>query len=201
MTTEIQQNRYDALLRRVGGLIGPGSKVSEVLAELFPMIDVENVPGELLILAGTRICMGGGSQSAVALEAPRWQLFNPADSGMLITLTRITISANTTTNHRWGRSNVSLAAPIATEVFTDTRNPVANLPVGQVHQETNTALASGTNQAQSLANRATIIDNQNGICVLSPGFGFEVGTAGLNLAAACGFNWRERVAEPSELNL
>ncbi len=48
MGQELQQNRYDQLIRRVGGIIGPGSKVVEALGELFPVIDVENVPGELL---------------------------------------------------------------------------------------------------------------------------------------------------------
>jgi len=201
VTTEIQQNRYDQLLRRVGGLIGPGAKVSEVLAELFPMIDVENVPAELLILAGTRTCMGGGAVSGAAGTAPKFQLFNPVGSGMIITITRIVFSVNGDVIHRWGRSNVSFAARISTETFTDTRNPVVNLPVGQIHQVAAAALASATMQARVLALTANEIWDQNAVAILSPGFGFEIGSGSNNVTASCAFNWRERVAEASELSL
>jgi len=65
--TELQQNRYDQLLRRVGDLKGPGSKVNDVLQELFPTIDVENVPGELLFLMGTHIGLGVLPSPAVSV--------------------------------------------------------------------------------------------------------------------------------------
>ena len=38
--SQLQQSRYDQLLRRVGDLKGPGSKVNDVLHELFPMFDL-----------------------------------------------------------------------------------------------------------------------------------------------------------------
>jgi len=201
VTTEIQQNRYDALLRRVAGIIGPGSKVSEVLTELFPTFDVENVPGELLLLAGTRTCMGGGTVGAVVAESPKFQLFNPPDSGMLITMTRMWFSSNAALVHRWGRSNGSFAARISTEVYTDTRNPVANLPVGQIHQLSSAVLATATNQARVLSHTSLEFWNENGLVILSPGFGFEVGAGSSNVSGFFGCNWRERVAEASELTL
>ena len=54
---EVQQNRWDQLIRRVSGSIGPGSRVSETLSELLPVMDVERVPGELLRLMGTDVAM------------------------------------------------------------------------------------------------------------------------------------------------
>ena len=201
MSDEIQQTRYDRLIRRVAGIIGPGSKVSQVITELFPMIDVENVPPELLILMGTKICMGGGTTAAVAGQSGKAQLFNPPDSGMIITLTDITCSASTLTTMRWGRSNVSFAARITTEVFTDFRNDPVSRPIGQVHQKTEAALASATNQARLLSFTPLLIQPKNSVCVLSPGFGFEVGSSVQNTSFHFGFNWRERAVEPSELKV
>jgi len=201
VSDEIQQNRYDQLLRRVAGIIGPGSKVSQVITELFPMIDVENVPSELLLLAGTRICMGGGTTAGVVGQSGRAQLFNPLGSGALITLTDIFVSGTSTTTVRWGRSNVSFAARITTEVFTDFRNDVGSRPIGQIHQDTSVALATATNQTRILVNVNLHIQPKNDICVLSPGFGFEIGLATQNTAFLFGFNWRERAAQPSELEI
>jgi len=199
--SEIQQNRYDQLIRRVTGAVGPGSKVNEAITELFPMIDVENVPAELLFLAGTRICMGGGTLAATGGVAPKAQLFNPADSGFLITLTDIyaaTLSGAVT--WRWGPSAASFAGAIATEQFTDRRSDPAARPVGQVHQLNVAALANATNQTRFLNNDSLHINPKNDVCVLAPGTGFEIGIGTTNAALFYGFNWRERPAEQSELN-
>lgn len=201
MSSDLNTNRYDRIIRRVGNMVGSGSRVSEVLSELFPTIDLENVPAELLILGGTRICMGGGFIAAASSVAPKFQLFNPPGSNVLITMTRIWFTVDAAVIHRWGRSNVSFANNIATAVFTDTRNPVTNLPVGQIHTANLAALASATNQVRMLGNTPANIENENGLCVLSPGFGFEIGSGSVNVNASCGFNWRERVAEQSELSI
>lgn len=199
--TEIQQSRYDQLLRRVCDLKGPGSKVNDALTELFPMIDVERVPGELLILSGTRICMGGGFLAGVAAQAITAQLFNPADSGKLITVTRVYASWLGTTTVRWGTTLTTLATPIGTERFRDTRLIVPTAPSGEIHQLSRVALATGINQSRNPNNENFILDDQNGVAVLAPGTGFEIGNGVLDLDMHYGFNWRERVAEPSELNL
>jgi len=198
---EIQQNRYDQLIRRVAGIIGPGSKVSEVLTELFPVIDVERVPGELLILAGTRIAMGGGIVSALAAVAPKAQLFNPAGSETIITLTQVVITVVPTNIIRWGRSNVSFAANNATAAYRDYRNAITNIPVGQVHALNVAALATATGQTKLLSNTPLILKDENGIAVLEPGSGFEIGAGVVQADLNWAFFWRERPAQPSELSL
>ena len=85
--TELQQNRYDRLLRRVGGLIGAKSMVNDALGELFPMLEVENVPGELLALLGTQLGWCSASLGPSVGNFNHHQLFNPADSGVVITVT------------------------------------------------------------------------------------------------------------------
>ena len=201
MTSEIQQNRYDQLIRRVGGIIGPGSKVAEVITELFPMIDVENVPSELLILGGTRVCMGGGTITGAVGESPKTQLFNPDGSSMLVIIERIVISTNASNIVRWGRSNAVFGTDIATAVFRDTRNPVFNRPIAQVRTLSAVALASATNQVRINQLTELSVESPNDVVILSPGEGFEIGVATTNTAIYFGFTWRERVAESSELNL
>jgi len=202
VTNQIQQNRYDGMLRRVGGIIGPGSKVSEVLSELFPVIDVEQVPGELLILAGTRTAHGGSTQGGVAAEAGKYQLFNPVDSGHIITITRIRFSCLVTTLHRWGRSSAVFAGtPVGTEELLDTRNDVTTTPVGQIRRLSVATLSNGSAIHRVLANTISDMHSENGVCVLSPGFGFEAGVNALNTSTECSIQWRERVAEASELEL
>jgi len=202
LTTELQQNRYDQLLRRVGGIIGPSSKVSEVLSELFPMFDVENMPAELLILAATRTAHGGGTFSGNATMAAIFQISNPVGSNHIVTVTRVIHSSTATTTHRWGRSPAIFeGSPIGAREFTDTRNPVANQPVAEIRAEARVALASDANQARVLASTPLVLENANDVVVLSPGFGWEIGEGTFNTTAFLSIYWRERVAEASELSL
>ena len=201
MSDEIQQNRYDQILRRVAGIIGPGSKVSQVITELFPMINVEDLPAELLLLGGTQICFGGGFIAADVAEGPTGQLFNPAGSNALITVTSVFLATNQTTIIGWGVVPVERGARISTETFRDTRNAVPNRPVGQIRQDSAVAFADGTNQIRQLTNDSFTLHDPNGICVLAPGTGFEIGARSVNTQFNFSIFWRERPALPSELNL
>jgi len=200
MTTEIQQNRYDQTLRRVAGMIGPGSKVSEVLSELFPMFDVEPTAGELLLLGGYRTCFGGGTITGAAGEAPRAQLFNPADSSILITITKVQVSASTAVVMRYGRRDVQIAATIQTQIFRDFRQPVTPQPVGEVSQLSSLTQANATGQFLTAANVLNELTDANDVAVLAPNTGFEIGTNVNTSKLHYTFFWRERTAEPSELN-
>jgi len=197
--TEIQQGRYDALLRRAADLKGPGSKVNDVLEELFPTIDVENVPGELLWLMGTRMCMGGGTEAAIANEAGRVQLHNPAGSGYIITITSVHFATQSASTIRWGLRNVSYAEPLQTEIFRDHRGGLSS-PVGQIHSQTSVALANAQGQTRINAAVDFELKDPNGVAVLSPNTGWEIGNGAVNTAVFFAIYWRERIAEPSELN-
>lgn len=200
MTTTIQQNRYDQLLRRVGGIIGPGSKVAEVVTDLFPMIDVENVPGELLVLGGTRMAWGGVTQAAFAGLNNQVALFNPPDSGHLITVTRLDITSSNTQKIAMGIVDVELTA-VPSEQFRDSRMGLALLPVGRLGITTAAAGAPLNWLSQLIANVDNIIRDDNGLAVLSPGFGLQLTTLTQNSTFNTGWMWRERAAERSELLL
>ncbi len=198
--TEIQQGRYDALLRRVADLKGPGSKVNDVLEELFPIFDVEHLPDELYRLANIDLCMGGGFVGAVAGESPRGQIFNPAGSGKVMTVTQAGCSHTSAGIIRWGRQDTIQTGNLSTQIFRDVRHPLGNLPTGQIRFESSAALANANGQTHSLNSTPFALKDENGLAILTENTGFEIGTSRVNDDLTFYFYWRERVAEPSELN-
>lgn len=201
MTSELQQNRYDQLLRRVGGLIGPGSKVSEALTELFPMIDVEDPPGELQILGGTRLAHGSLAATAAALQFPRIQLFNPADSGTLITVTSVIVSQPAVAVVRSTVSQIALTNGVGTELYRDGRLPSPQRPVGQIRVQLDAVQTDATIQFRLSANQTIRLYDDNTVAVLPPGSGLDYGNNTAASTLTISFLWRERPALESELNL
>ena len=200
MTSELQQNRYDRLIRRIGGIVGPGSKVNEVLSELFPMIDVEGNRGELQFVQGTVLGMGAQNLDGVLLDLAKIQLFNPEDSGAIVTITSLFISVLDAATIRVGRSTTPLSGGIGTQLARDTRQLLSDRPTAQMFSEISPGFVDGNMQFQLGELRVFKLQDENGVSVLSPGNGLSVGTnvAGGNLTVT--FFWRERVAESSELN-
>ena len=199
MSQTIQQNRYDRLLRRVAGMIGPGSKVSEVVPDLLPTIDVENVPGELLWPMDTRLGQGGGARTAAAAEFPTGQVRNLDDSGLLITVTTMIVSCSVGATILWGAITTDLTEIIVSQVFRDNRGVTPNIPTGRISQASSPGPGVGTMQVRLTADTPLIIQDPNGIAVLPPSWGLRVATDQAASTIAYGFYWRERVAEESEL--
>jgi len=195
--TELQQNRYDQLLRRVGDLKGPGSKVNDVLQELFPTIDVENVPGELLFLLGTRVGWGGVSKSPTAGKKAAIQLFNPAGSGQLVTISTALVSVGSTSDFTWGTTTTALATNTGVPRLRDTR--IGTNAVGITELRTSPDAASlSVGLTRALASTPVFFTDINGFCILAPGTGLSfIGAVDASLRIT--FFYRERIAEPSEL--
>ena len=196
--TELQQNRYDQLLRRVGDLKGAGSKVNDVLQELFPTLDVENVPGELLFLAGTKIGLCATSKAPTAGKKAAIQLFNPAASGQLITVSTMYISGSGNQFISWALSSTALATNTNIPRLRDSRSGTNQTGVVQLRTSPDAVSLSG-GIIQLLGTTTLQITDGNSICVLAPGTGFSiVGDTDDTLSVS--FFYRERIAEPSELN-
>lgn len=199
--TELQQNRYDQLLRRVGDLKGPGSKVNDALTELFPVIDVERVPGELLILGGIDICAGQNELTSAVGQRANIQLFNPAGSGKIMTVTRFACFTLATTQIFWGTQNVALTTLINSQLFRDTRRAFNTRPSGEIRNQSVAAGPVAFGTARFIATDTFQFEDHNGVAVLSPGLGLTIADISTNTVMNVTFYWRERVAEPSELNL
>ena len=199
MTNELQTARYDNLVRRLGGLLGPGSKVTETLSELFPVIETERLPAELLFLGGWITGMNTTVVDATVGETSRAQVFNPEGSGKIAVITDIHISGAGAAFFADWQIN---ATPFGTIVTGITRDTHAGFDVG-------TALATGELSTGNTPTAGLILvpandtfhfHVDNGIAVLSPGNGLEIGTSADNLLLNVTWFWRERIALPSELN-
>ena len=200
MGYEVQQTRWDRIIRRVSGSIGPGSRVSETLSELFPVLDVERVPAELLVLGGTRMAMGRTSAAAVAANVPCAMLRNPGGSGVLITVHQVRFSSTTAQVVTGGPTLNTLATAGAT-AFADTRLSLTNRPTGLVLSE---ALLVGApdffrfNVQQSIDTVWTV---PKAIAVLAPGTALAICGSTVNTQFSSAWSWQERSAEESELSL
>lgn len=199
MTYEVQQTRWDRLIRRVSGSIGPGSRVSETISELFPVLDVENVPAELLFLSGTKVAWGAVVLGASAGNTNHHQLFNPAGSGHVLTLTTIIVSTvGSAATWEAQLQNTPLTTDVGNSVVRDTRQGVAVNAVGQMRSVQQAAGLPAFMSIRQGANVAFLITDPNGLAVLFPGTGYTVAPADLNIPTNVSFWWRERVFESSE---
>lgn len=201
MTNEIQQTRYDRIMRRVTGIIGPGSKVAEVITELFPMLDVERVPGELLILGGTDLGVGqlsldGGPGNFSVLE-----IRNPLDSGKLLTVTSVLVSSTSAIAAVAGAQAVAIGVRSFNELFRDLRRGDVTRPVGQTRLLATPALPPFDWQWSLLADTTFVLRDENAVAVLPPGFSFFVSAAQQDILLKATFLWRERPVEQSELSV
>ena len=199
MTSELQQTRYDQLIRRVGGIIGPGSKVSEALSELFPVISVEDLPAELMMLAGWKMAMGGSELAATAAEVSKIQLFNPVGSGQLVVIERINAGPATTVDIRMAFTNTALVDESANDRFRDTRLGTATIPTASTRTDSSATGVAGQFIQRTLGNTTIVVESTKGVAVLAPGSGLTIGPDSTNIALVASFLWRERVAESSEL--
>ena len=196
---EIQQTRYDRLIRRVTGAIGPGSKVAEIITELFPVVDVERVPGELLLLGGTQLGFGGIALGPGIGNVPKIQLFNPPDSGMLVTVTMIKASVLTDAVITLGLTQSLFATNPDIDVQRDTRAGVTKSPTATIRTLLNPTSGGNFFPLFVLARDPVTYHDENGLFVLAPGTGITVSTTITDIQLTAGFFWRERAAELAEL--
>lgn len=197
---EVQQTRWDRIIRRVSGSIGPGSRVSETISELFPMIDVERVPGELLLLGGTQLCMGTTNTAGVAAQFAQSMLRNPGGSNTLITITQVVMFSSAAQTLRAGPTlNTFPTAGIQT--IRDTRRGPAGVPVGQCLSDSGGVAGPLFFRMQMNGSSPFIWNDENGLAVIAPGTAFAVSNAAANANLEVGWLWRERPAEQAELAL
>lgn len=198
MTFEVQQNRWDQLIRRTSGSIGPGSRVGETLAELFPVFEVETNRAELMLLAGWTLGQGAAVLNASVGDRNQAQLFNPTDSGKLVVLEQVMVGDAAAPIFEYNTSSTALADDVGNVIQRDTRDSTP--PVGQirtVQQPGGLPTIGIFNVQASIAFTLTI---DGGLFVLAPGTGFNISTDEANTNTRFNFMWRERVALESELS-
>ena len=198
--TEIQQNRYDQLVRRVANVVGGGSQVNDTLNELFPTIDVENVPIELFALMGTTVATAGSLLVISAGDINKHQLFNPPDSGALLVLTTAILNCSVATRFELQLTAAALADDVGNVVGRDTRKAAATDIVGQNRSEQSPAGTAPIVQIRVEQNVSFTLQDPDGLFVIFPGFGVTAAPVTAAQQSLVQFFWRERAFEPAENN-
>ena len=195
---DLQHARYDQLVRRVGALYGGGSKVVEVLPEVFPVLELENTTPELLALSGWRLAWQSTERPAVVGQLSTSQLFNPAGSGVIVAVTHFRVRVDT--------ANTTIQAEISPTIigvnqvkglFRDSRFGGNRQTTAEVSSVDNIVVGGGLRVIVGLDD--LVISDDNGLVVLTPGFGLSVGTQQNDILMTITYFWRERIAQESEL--
>lgn len=195
----INQGRYDRLLRRTTAQVGPGSKVGNALEDLFPVLEVENAPIELLRASGWVVGMGQIFATSAVGTTPAHQLFNPPNSSKLVVLTHLSFVATAAVVIRYGPAFVALTDASIPGAQRDTRDGQIRSTVALLQREDD-GVASTFAMRRLAASVQQEIFDQNGLAVLAPGSGFVLTSATTNVNLGTSWLWRERVAEPEELD-
>jgi len=197
--TEIQQNRWDRLIRRTAGIVGGGSQVNDTLNELFPMIDVENLNAELSLFIGWQLGLCSSELGALAANLNHMQLFNPVDSNKIMVVERVDFRSSTGQQIEFTTSTVALTNDVGNVIPRDTRQGVV-APLATENR--NVQQVGGLPQIGLITIQAAIVftlAEKLGLFVLAPGTGITFATTVVNTSFNVNWFWRERVAEPAEL--
>ena len=193
----LQTARLESMIRRWGSIKGGGSLLSDTLADVFPVFDLENLTPEMQLLAdwfpwfGFATILGGVAQLGGLLVQ------NAADSGKIVVVEKMIINTVVAQDVTCGvRAVVAAGAAVRNR---DGRSPnLVNNNV-QIFGSNNTTTQFGM-ILQTAANIDREFEIRNGIAILGPGSAFAVVMSVANETMTGTFIGRVRQAEPSELN-
>jgi len=195
----VQTARHDGLLRRLFSIKGEGSLLPETLGDLFPTLDVESVPIELLRLSGWELGIGGLTVTAAVGTTGGVQIFNPAGSGKIVVPTKCLYVSNTSDGVFLGVTDVALLSAVVGRQ-RDTREGVTARTSALIREGDNATPPVGAAQFRTVSNTQQQFEDPNGLAVLAPGTGLTFVSIATNPTIRFGVFWRERTAEPSELS-
>lgn len=199
MSNQLQQTRYDQLIRRAGGLIGGGSKVSSVIPELFPVLELENTTPELLALSGWRTAWQSTERPGNVATVSTSQLINPEDSGIIAVLTSLWVNISVAGAFQMQNTEALLANNPIGGLFRDARFGVPRNTALQVDSADGPTIGAGARFRLQPDLNFKVAD-ENGLVVITPGTEFSLSTTSVNIIMTVNYFWRERVAEASELS-
>jgi len=199
VSQDLQQARYDQLVRRVGGLYGGGSKVVEVLPEVFPVLELENTTPELLALSGWRTAWQSTERPASVGDTTRSQLSNPAGSNVIAAVTMLLISTDVVNVIGSAIETASIGGTPVRGLFRDARFGVPRSTALTVESVDGGTVGGGLRLQIEALKQITLRDD-NGIVVLTPGSRLTVGSLQFNVRLTVNYFWRERAAVDSEIN-
>jgi len=173
--------------------------VNDALTELFPMLDVENLNAELGLLSSWRLGFSSTSQLALAANLNHSQIFNPANSGVIVVLERVDLLSGITQEIRYALATAGLTSTFANRALRDTREGILTAPLAQIREVQQSGGIPLFGFTHVLSNNTFTLEEKKGLFILGPGTGLTFATTTVNTNFKVNYLWRERVAEASEL--
>lgn len=195
----VQTGAFDNLIRRLYSIKGGGSELSETLGDVFPILDLENLPSELLLLRGWVLGMGRIANTSAIATNNAHQLFNPAGSGLLVVLTSLRLTANDAQIVNFGPAFTALVTTSVAGAWRDTREAVIKATTSLLQEEDN-GTASTFGSIELVSGVTFQMSDPNGLAVLLPGTAFRITDQTTNKVLRSSWMWRERPFEPSEVS-
>ncbi|MEE8512910.1 MAG: hypothetical protein V3S36_09715 [Acidiferrobacterales bacterium] len=174
--------------------------MGDALNELFPIIDVENLNAELALLTGWQLGLGSTGQAALAANLNHSQLFNPATSGKIVVVERVDFRAEMNQAIEFITATAGLTTVTGNVIPRDTRQGIIAPLIAEVRevQQVGGLPATGVIVVEDLV--TFTLAEKLGLFVLAPGTGITFATSIVNTGFFVNWIWRERVAQPAELN-
>lgn len=185
----VQQIGAARALQQQYGLVG---KVSLQLDETIVPVSVVDT----LESTDKRPAAGQARESAEALELGHVQLFNPADSGILIQTEAVVFSQSQAAIIVFDFFDTALTTLGGSTEWRDRR--IAGTPAGQVRVQsslTQLGIANTFFAFDQLINESNQVAM---VVVLLPGMGMTVVGLTINTLVRCAYTWTERNLLPSE---
>lgn len=189
MPKQIQEGEVAQALTRRYGLVG---KLPLLLDEVIVPVAIVDT----LELNRERNASGAASRPAVAAQFSHVQLFNPADSGVLVQATRVWIGTGSAVTGLVQFHDTALTTAGADVEWVDRRQGGA--PVAQVRSEANAVAQGSANIFKRLYSPATDSKEVALRVALLPGMGVLVQLATLNVTLQAAYDWTERNLLPGE---
>jgi len=193
---ELQVGRFNAVLHKLLNM-KDNAPAPQLAGDVAAVLVLENDRPEWAFLAGEMLCAATTQSGPVAAQISQCQIFNPANSSVLLVLEKIfffVIGANQSvvTINR----TQTLAAASGAGSARDFRYGIGGVSNARITGVT-PAGASTTVFAQ-LTQPLLTTSVWDVPLIIAPGNGVNVNVGTVNMGLACTFIWRERVLELSE---
>lgn len=195
----LQTARLENFIRRWGSIKGGGSVLSETLGDVFPVLDLENLTPENQLVAGWTLWAGGASVTGTAGDLAALSLINPADSGQIVVVDKMTFFASAAQVCQYGINSTLLTQVIAVSV-RDSRVGQVFGGAALVGASQDTTGNLGDINFRVLNTEDLQFEIPNAFAVLTPGNQLQVTMSTVATTLRGAFFGRSRLAEPSELS-
>lgn len=193
---EIQAGRYNDLLHKLLSM-KEGAPSPTLSPEIVPILDIESDRPEWRFLAGEYLFAALAEVTGVAAQLQRISIVNPAASGVIIVLERLTVRTSGNVSIQWGVGLASAAgAPTVLGLVRETRWGAISSACGLVTNQNSAALAQAQEQLPVLTNDTGLVTRLD--YILSPGFALNFVPNAVNTSFGISLTWRQRPFEQSE---